>query len=876
MSDDDGSGSGSESDEPIKWFPPEEFHIPHETQEEEEWNEDHVKLAYMIFLYAKCAQTPEDKESWIRELPMMCIVYEGVVCGALDFDYAPCSMLVSYEGRSRRRWLNISQEGKAAVDDLREKDMLNGLKLSTEDFQPVTAYQISMKGLAFLKDCCTEEMKEDVRKYCYPGKDDPPPPAGKETELLLASFDGDSFQLGNSYMSRESQITEAEDVSYVSSPYLPPCLRSTDKLMTSNEHRADEAAAGGSNIQDELDEAVVLNGVHGLVGEWIPFGSNQIVALNERLGALDRCQGGLFTAQVDKSPTDTKFSVPPGLTQVTILDYDFVHFINFEAEINYPEEEGIVQVENFGMHLNVDGTIIYGVFIDAVVDRKSDDISVDHLSRLLVDIHQDSSQIMNDLLSQYQRSLLDMIYMGDTMMRSKFNCIIADDVVPANGKMPADDYIDKSDHENELKQVLGDIHSAHDLSKDDIVIMGRTGILFGGPKVMSNTTMICAFVSLLTREVFIGSFFVRTFVLDDSLKIIRTLIMTYQKDPNNIQKIRDRLNDASRDIILLQEVLEYLKESLEEMKVPPMIHDQVGKRLFKVLDVPQMKDDIMMRCTDLVKLIHGARNTLMTLQRMSDVINTKQLEDVFKNVQSNTKYLVDASAANERSSASLEVMQVILAGSFAFDIVDRLSGGTLNIVVPNWVVEGLVVPIISIPFLFWILNMCWLGAMSIALIKFMGYLAAQALGALTLRVRVNRKINVEKLNEFTASRSVDVYDFIQEEGSILKKMTWTEEDDSLWGGSAATIEIYFDETNQFLLSVYFQIDTKKTKFREPELVAKFTELLIGAGVYEEGINMDQYTKKMSMLNVDDPDDEDGKDGDDKAKVMPENKESKEG
>ena len=55
------------------------------------------------------------------------------------------------------------------------------------------------------------------------------------------------------------------------------------------------------------------------------------------------------------------------------------------------------------MHLNVDGTIIYGVYIDAVVDRKLDDISVDHLSRLLVDIHQDSSQIMNDLLSQYQR-----------------------------------------------------------------------------------------------------------------------------------------------------------------------------------------------------------------------------------------------------------------------------------------------------------------------------------------------------------------------------------------------------------------------------------------------------------------------------------------
>ena len=30
-------------------------------------------------------------------------------------------------------------------------------------------------------------------------------------------------------------------------------------------------------------------------------------------------------------------------------------------------------------------------------------------------------------------------------------------------------------------------------------------------------------------------------------------------------------------------------------------------------------------------------------------------------------------------------MQVILAGSFAFDIVDRLSGGSLNITVPDWV-----------------------------------------------------------------------------------------------------------------------------------------------------------------------------------------------
>ena len=51
---------------------------------------------------------------------------------------------------------------------------------------------------------------------------------------------------------------------------------------------------------------------------------------------------------VDNKPTGTQFNIPPGVTQVTILDYDFVRFINFEAEINYPEEDGIVQIENFG------------------------------------------------------------------------------------------------------------------------------------------------------------------------------------------------------------------------------------------------------------------------------------------------------------------------------------------------------------------------------------------------------------------------------------------------------------------------------------------------------------------------------------------------
>merc|ERR1712166_746480 len=106
--------------------------------------------------------------------------------------------------------------------------------------------------------------------------------------------------------------------------------------------------------------------------------------------------------------------------------------------------------------------------------------------------------------------------------------------------------------------------------------------------------------------------------------------------------------------ILLLEVLEYLKESLRVVTCPNRPeHDATGERLYDLLDVEGQLHDIILRTDDLAKLVNGAQHELSNLQQMTDVINTKQLEDVFRNVEANTKSLVDASAANERASASL-------------------------------------------------------------------------------------------------------------------------------------------------------------------------------------------------------------------------------
>ena len=95
-------------------------------------------------------------------------------------------------------------------------------------------------------------------------------------------------------------------------------MRIGGRPTSENSHRIDECLKGEHNIKDELDEVIVLsngifmnvfiysfinifhliylftylsNIVSLLIGEWIPFGSNQIIALIDKLGASERVKG---------------------------------------------------------------------------------------------------------------------------------------------------------------------------------------------------------------------------------------------------------------------------------------------------------------------------------------------------------------------------------------------------------------------------------------------------------------------------------------------------------------------------------------------------------------------------------------------------------
>jgi len=769
---------------------------------------DHLKLLYMISKYGCCATEEGEKESWIRSMPLTVLIHQGILHEVFDYDYSPSTMLVN----RKVIWLNISQEGKDDLDDLREGGVLNALKLSSEDLQPITAYQVSEKGFTLL-DAVTDDMRDDVHGFIY-----------EKNELLHPDWDDEGGEDGEgvwflttkSGHRVDSRITETEDVSYVSSPYLPKFLRKRGRNFISNKHRVAEAAAGKSGIADELSEAIVLSDVRLIVCEWMPFGANQIVSLCDRLGAYDRCKGGMFTANADKDPTGTDLETDIGLTVVQILDFEPTKYINFEAEINYPEDEGIVQVEVFGMHLSVEGNTMYGMTVDAINERQMDSLSVDLLSRVVVDVTQDSSRIMESLLSGHQRQILDLVFMGYPEKREKYNVFTCNDCEP---HCKAAEYLDKEDKECELKQVLGQITKVADLSDKDFILMGRNGLLLCGPESKNLERLLLPYISLLSRSMFIRSFFKRTFLLSDLLKTIRHMIGQHATDPTFVEKIRDQLSVASQEIILMTESLNYLSDSITYIKLPEYPKNPTHIELYKTLDYEELRSSIEVRIEDLKKNVDGSLHELENLSVMAEVINVKCLQEVFQQVEVNTKFLVEASAADERASASLEVMQVVLAASMAFDLVDRFTGMNMNIDLDQpWHV--FIVDKLIANFMVWFaVNIVWMCIMCYGLLRLMKWLGAKSAGYITANINVNRKANIKALKEYLSTKDCIVADTVSEgeQGTKpeVKKWLWEEDsDEEKWQGPAPTIEIVWDESSQFILKLSFSVDAKLAKWKD--------------------------------------------------------------
>lgn len=784
--------------------------------------ENQNRLLYTISLYTRRA-TPgtDEKDEWVRKPALIVLIFEGIVAGILDYDYAPSSALIE----NRRIWMNISQEGKSDIEFLREEELINGLQMSSNSFQPITCYQISDKGKELVKRISRKE-KEAVHEFVY---------ARGTRELLSAYWDGINYYLvsGSGYK-RKSTITETEDVSYVSSAYIPQCLRYGGRPTLSNAHRAHESGVNVQNNLDELDEVITLNSVSIIVAEYIPFGANQIVQLNNNVGSTERCQGGFISPAMDANSGGTQVEMSPELTSVDILDYTLTNHINFEAEINFANDgDDIVQVETFGVSVNAEGTCFYGLQVEAVLDRIKDNISLDHLSRLLVDVQQDSSAIVDAIISQYQRDLMNLVFLGDAENRNKVNLVIANEITP---HLTAEEYMDKGEYENELKQVIGDTKAAYDISEHDTLIFGAYGLLVAGPNSRHHEPLLCAYLQFITIDIFLQNFFSRIWILNDDMQTTNTIILEGEKDPRALNRIRYRICKLAKDLIMLEETLSYMLEALEIIEIPPEPPEQAGRALYERLEIGGMRNQLVRRAMDLKKNIAGAHRFLDVLREMSSVVSESKLFLLNESVDLNTKKMCALQDSNEKAAASLRILQFIFGGILSFQILDRLTGNSWSVASSSWFGNFYQSYIVDTPLLWLIISM--LAWVVVSLIVYQSYRSANYIkqGITTVRLKINRKIFVNKLQQFLRTKVHAQEERSYDDSNDVARITYTDTAKRDWGGSSPEITLEYDERNQYLFTVTVQYNRRKARkalvFNAEELREKILDELNSMDIWD--------------------------------------------
>ena len=817
-------------------------------------------------------------QRWLRELPALVLIYEGILREVFDYDYAPEAEKV-FGGA--RMYMNISEEGRDDLEDLRELGFLEALKVTSETYEHSTLLKISESGIEFLRRVSapdgglTAEMRALVEALVYENDD----------ELLEVRFDKprQSFYLTAPRTGYEfrSSITDVEDVPYVSSPYIPLSMISSDAFAPntmSGDKKAKRIlgasgaiAASPSALRDQnLTTSLTLDDIRVFVTEWVPMGSNEMVSFCEKLGTGDRVPGGTFSSSALMTPEqelDMVVSVhSDNKTKIRVLDADETRHVNVEADLlatGIKDNVSQLQIEHFGINFRDNGTITYGLFVNGIANRIRDKISLDLLARLLSDVHEDTSELVGNLFSERQRSMLDKTYKGEADNRDKFVCIIAERATP---KLRAELYMDGEQYENELKQIIGATYNAYDLSEQEVIVFGAEGMIIFGPRTERHHKLLAAYAALQARSVYVKNVFSSCFALTDELKRTRALIDDYQSDPMHVVRIRARLAEHTTSATILHAVQQFLLESLESMETSRQkltdAADAASQELFDICRLEEATNRLNRRVVDLEKVISACWNDLESLRQMNHVIGSRRKLQINESIEGTTKNLEDAFRAQARNSTTLEVTQVILSGTLAFDILDRFTGQYLSYTDIRWAVDKVQPYIVNVPAAWFMLNMAMWVCLGGGIIYLMRHLAYMGCSVETKRFTLNKPIHVKRWKRFILTRDVESVSQKEESSRRVVKYGWSEpEDVDKWRGSPPKIDITVDERYGYVLQAMIIVNKRTCKLSGEEAWRIFwRDVFVNRSIHDASREIfDEETgdRKDTTEYSDDEDEEDG-------------------
>merc|ERR1711988_1643213 len=150
-------------------------------------------------------------------------------------------------------------------------------------------------------------------------------------------------------------------------------------------------------------------------------------------------------------------------------------------------------------------------------------------------------------------------------------------------------------------------------------------------------------------------------------------------------------------------------------------------------------------------------------------------------LNTNTKAVADVVQANQEAAISLTMMQIILVGSLAFQILDRLTG-EWTVVNRDWA-NSFIEPMLAQPYAWFVINiLAWLvlGFLVLRLVAKRGSDKSQIVD---IQIRLNEELNTDLLEIYLDTKTVVQEDVIYAHAGQTTKTTFKEANAkrSSWG-----------------------------------------------------------------------------------------------
>ncbi|MHA1750900.1 MAG: hypothetical protein ACTSYZ_00895 [Candidatus Helarchaeota archaeon] len=551
-------------------------------------------------------------------------------------------------------------------------------------------------------------------------------------------------------------------------------------------------------IKDELTSFIFLKDLQIYIAEYIPFGSNHIIAFNEQLDCQRNVKEGLMTSFIDKEPEKATFSIAEKLTKVKIIDYDPNDYVQFSASIVYESVEN--QEEEISTYVDAYGRVIYGAKL-IEIDNNSDKFSIDKLTRVISDLILDSSIMINNLLSTYQRRLLDLVYFGTPEYRNKFTIILAKEIEP---NKDAKSFNDGEDLENELNQVLSSTTNFHDMrNSDDKFFYGLEGLLIISKTPEKYYELISIIAFYLGLDIFQKNYFNKMFMLWDEIKDGRTYIEQGDIDPNAINRAKSILSKVSAAVVLMNELLYFMKRSVENMNKEWELLDKKDpdiKELINELALNDLVNKAAIRISDAQLVVSGLTEEISGVNGLINSLAEKQMTRMNESLRDSIASMDEMGRSSERTGTAINILEIVLSGAIAFDVLTFLVGDYAFEPLATWIDSGYNI-------LIWVgICLSLFFAIGLGLYKLIKYLEWKSEHNLRAKINIGKSFT-NNFNDFLKNKDIIIRESIIND-NIIEEYTWDEDDDK-WLGNEVRIKLRVDMTNNFILWATVNVDKPK-------------------------------------------------------------------